>query len=460
MNIKLTLVYLTLVSGCAVHLRAPEPDLRDQAPLRPSAQPSNIAAVARIPYATVAALVEAQLPAKLAGTEKLGMVDATWQVWRDGAVGAHADQRGRLCFDVPFGGKGEMAAFGQRLDRELRAQIQVCAQPVLDGQAVLRLKEVDARVLIDRNSLGGPLQLLLDAVAGRLQQVASEDLTRRIQDLSVPTPDALAPVQATIRKPIDLGQTSCLKLRPQQAWLAQPGIDPTALRIGAAVQALPTVERPCTAQDSSGAGRLAVGVVPHLEQPKTALWLPMATGIEVIEEQVQNAVTAMGRIDTPQGWLQVGKVKLSTSRGNLLVRAAIDGQVRDSVLFIPIQRRVKGEVLLWGVPKVDASGVHMDDLQLDLQSDDALVDWVASLKRSDLVKIVASKLAIKKEKIDADAQRALASLGQGVVVSGVRLPVRVDTELLELQQVSAVGQRLEVLVHFVGQVVVGDTNAR
>ncbi|MBI5610666.1 MAG: hypothetical protein HY902_17450, partial [Deltaproteobacteria bacterium] len=144
MNVKLTVVYLTLLSGCAVHLRAPEPDLRDQAPLRPSALPSNIAAVARIPYSSVAALVEAQLPAKLAGTEKLGMIDATWQVWRDGAVGAHADQRGRLCFDVPFGGKGQMAAFGQRLDRELRAQIQVCAQPVLDGQAVLRLKDAEA----------------------------------------------------------------------------------------------------------------------------------------------------------------------------------------------------------------------------------------------------------------------------------------------------------------------------
>jgi hypothetical protein len=267
-------------------------------------------------------------------------------------------------------------------------------------------------------------------------------------------------VQAAIQKPIDLGQNGCLKLRPQAAALAQPGIDPTALRIGAAVTALPTFERPCTPQAAAGASRTTIAVVAHLEQPKTALWLPMATGIEVIEEQVQSAVTALGRMETPQGWLQVGKVHVSTSRGNLLVRAAIDGQVRDSFLFIPIQRQVRGEVLLWGVPKIDANGVHLDDLQLDLQSDDALVDWVASLKRSDLVKTVASKLSIKKDKIESDAKRALATLGQGVQVGGARLPVHIDTELLELQQVSAVGQRLEVLVHFVGQIVIGDTNQR
>lgn len=460
--ISLSLSASAVLGGCVAHLRAPEPDLRDLTPVRPAAQVSSIAAVARIPYATLGKLIEHELPPRASGTERLGMVDATWQVWRDGAIGARPDERGRLCFDAPFAGKGAMAAFGQRLERELRASLHLCAVPYLDQAAVLRLRDVDARVLVDRNALGGPLQSLLDAVAERLQRVGSAETTDRIRHLSIPMLDAMAPVQTAIARPMDVGQQGCLKLRPQEARLAQPGIDPSALRIAAAVDALPTVERPC-AQEAGprpGSGRIATTVVDNLLQPKTSLWLPVSTALELLQPEVQRAVDAMGVIRSAQGWLKVGKVQLATSRGHLLARAQVDGEVQDRVLFIPVKRTVKGEVVLWGVPTVTARGVELADLQLDVQSEDALVDLAAGLRRSELSRIVAGKLMITKEKIDGDARRALAAMAQTVDIGSQQLPVRVEIEQLGLEQVTAAGQRIEVLVRFVGQVVVGDTGQR
>jgi hypothetical protein len=172
---------------------------------------------------------------------------------------------------------------------------------------------------------------------------------------------------------------------------------------------------------------------------------------------VQAAVDQLGRMETAQGWLQVGKVKLSTSRGALLVRAAVTGELRDKLLFVPITRKIQGEVVLWGVPELDKDGIGLSNVSLDVQSDDTLVDFGASLKRSALVDTVQKKLRIPRAKIEGEARRALANLGSGVEVAGEKLPIQVETELLTLEQVAASGQRLDVIVRFVGHVIVGDT---
>ncbi len=69
------------------------------------------------------------------------------------------------------------------------------------------------------------------------------------------------------------------------------------------------------------------------------------------------AVTGMPREQQSNAALGGGKAlqTLLRVRGNLLMRAAIGRQVLDSFLFIPIQCQVRGEVLLWGVPTIDAS---------------------------------------------------------------------------------------------------------
>lgn len=452
------LLLAALMSGCAIHLHTPDPDLPDRTPVRPAGEASSIAAVARLSHQTLARLIEAQTAEAQAGQEQLGLLSATWRVQRDGRAAVRSDDRGRLCFALPYAGQGKVAALGQRLERDLRLQILLCARPVLDSAATLRLADPDARVLIDRSTIGGPLAALTDAVASKLQEVAGREAVERLRRLSVPTGDFMTPLQNTLDQPLNLPRDACLKLRPLSVWLAQPAVDPSALRLGAAVQALPTVEQPCVREATAvRRAKLPVAVTDDLQQPKTLLLLPLGLSLEGLASQVQAAVDQLGRMETAQGWLQVGKVKLSTARGALLVRAAVTGELRDKLWFIPLTRKIQGEVVLWGVPQLDRDGVGLADLSLDVQSDDALVDLGASLRRSALIDTVKGKLRLPRALIEGEARRALANLGSGVDVGGEKLPIRVETEQLSLEQVAASGQRLDVVVRFVGQVIIGDT---
>lgn len=462
-HLSVALALALLGSSCAVHLRTPDPDLVDRTPVRPAGEPSSIAAVARLSHDSLARLVEQQTAKAQGGQEQIGMLAATWQLQRDGRVLARSDDRGRLCFTLPFAGKGAVAALGQRFERDLKAQVSVCALPQLDNSGSLRLKDPDARVLIDRSTIGGPLAVLVDAVAAKLQSVAGQEAVDRLRALSVPTADFLTPLLETLNQPLMLPRDGCLKLRPLSVWLAQPAVDPTALRLGAAVQALPTVEQPCVRDTAPAAVRRArppVAVTDNLQQPKTFLLLPMGLALDGLAGQVQASVDQLGKMETAQGWMQVGKVKLSTSRGALLVRAQVTGELRDKLLFIPITRKIQGEVVLWGVPELTRDGIGLANLSLDVQSDDTLVDLGASLRRTTLVAAVQSRLRIPREKIEGEARNALANLGPGVDVAGQKLPIRVETEQLTLEQVAASGQRLDVIVKFVGHIIVGDTARR
>lgn len=462
-HLPIALALALLGSSCAVHLRTPDPDLVDRTPVRPAGEPSSIAAVARLSHDSLARLVEQQTAKAQGGQEQIGMLSASWQLQRDGRVLAHSDDRGRLCFALPFAGKGAVAALGQRFERDLKAQVSVCALPQLDSAGALRLKDPDARVLIDRSTIGGPLAVLVDAVASKLQSVAGQEAVDRLRALSVPTGDFLTPLLEALDQPLILPKQACLKLRPLSVWLAQPAVDPTALRLGAAVQAMPTVEQPCArdpAPSQVRRARVPVAVTDNLQQPKTFLLLPMGLALDGLADQVQAAVDQLGKMETAQGWMQVGKVKLSTSRGALLVRAQITGELRDKLLFIPITRKIQGEVVLWGVPELSRDGIGLANLSLDVQSDDSLVDFGASLRRSALVETVQSKLRIPRDKIEGEARKALANLGPGVDVGGQKLPIRVETEQLTLEQVAASGQRLDVIVRFVGHIIVGDTARR
>ena len=459
----ITALLAIMTSGCTVHLRTPDPDLVDRTPVRPAGEPSSIAAVARFNHDSLARIVEQQTSKALAGKEQLGILAAHWQLQREGRVLARGDDRGRLCFTLPFAGKGVVAAIGQSLEHDLKAQVSVCARPQLDGNAALRLVEPDARVLIDRSTIGGPLALLVDAVASKLQSVAGQEAVERLRALVVPTGDFMTPLLETLHQPLSLANDACLKLRPLSIWLAQPAVDPTAVRLGAAVQAMPTVEQPCVQESARPAVRSVrtpVAVTDNLQQPKTFLLLPIGIALDSLAEQVQASVQQLGKIESEQGWLQVGKVRLSTSRGALLVRAQITGELRDKLLFIPLTRKIQGEVVLWGVPELTREGIGLANLNLDVQSDDTLVDLGASLRRSVLVATIQSKLRIPRAKIESEARRSLANLGPAVNVGGEKLPIRVETEQLTLEQVAAAGQRLDVIVRFVGHIVVGDTARR
>ena len=451
----------TALAGCAVQLQAPQPDLPDRTPMRPAPQLSHLAAVARIPHATLARLAQAHLNQGQSGTEAAGMLQATWQVTRDGPVAVHGDERGRLCFVTPFKGSVEVAALGQRLQRDLRGKLNACARPELDSGAALHMRDADARVLIDRSAIGGPVAFVLDAIVTKLQAVAGEAALTKLRELVLPTWDALGPLQTMLQTPIALPDGSCVKLRPQSVRVTQPTIDPSALRMGASIAALPTAEQPCVREAQlPDAGRLPASVADNLDSPKTFLLLPVALAIENLRKPMQDEMERIGVLKTDQGWVKVTGIRLSTAKGSLLVHAAIVGEVQDKFLFIPIRRPLSGEVLLWGTPQVGRDGVELTKLEMELHTDDRLVALGAALKHSQLVDVVSKYAKIPRDRIDAMARKALDDISQGIYVGKEKLPARISTDQLQIESVTAAGQRLEVLVRFVGQVVIGDTAQR
>ncbi|MBM4343947.1 MAG: DUF4403 family protein [Deltaproteobacteria bacterium] len=451
--------FVALACGCAVQLRAPEPDLPDRKPVQPAPMLSHLAAVARIPHATLGRFAENHLDKGQSGTETMGVLHANWQVARDGPVTVRGDERGRLCFVTMFKGKTEASALGQRLDRELRGQMNACARPELDAGATLRMRDPDVRVLLDRSSVGGPVGFVLDAILGKLQAIAGDAALTRLRELAVPTLDALGPLQAMLQAPIGLPDKACIKLRPQSVRVTQPMIDPTALRMGASVAALPTGEQPCTdgADPTAFAGKLPFAVVDHLETPKTFLLLPVAMSLDALQKPMAEEMARIGAMKTDQGWVKVTGMRLSTARGALLVHAAIEGEIQDRFLFVPIRRPVKGEVLVWGNPEVDREGVRLANLNLELHTDDRLVAMGAALKHSQLVEVVARHARIPRARIDDMAKKALEAFSQGIMVGRERVPAAAQVEQLNVESVSAAGQRIDVLVRFVGQVVIGET---
>lgn len=448
-----------VLAGCAVQFQAPTPDLPDRKPVLPAPMLSHLAAVARIPHATLGRLAEGHLEKGQSGTETMGVLNANWHVARDGPVTVRGDDRGRLCFVTLFKGKAEATALGQRLDKELRGQMNACARPELDAGATLRMREPDVRVLLDRSAVGGPVGFVMDAILTKLQAVAGDAALVKLRELAVPTLDALGPLQAMLQTPIALPDKACIKLRPQSVRVTQPMIDPTALRMGASVAALPTGEQPCTdgADRTAFAGKLPFAVVDHLETPKTFLLLPMAMSLDALQKPMADELARIGVMKTDQGWVKVTGVRLSTARGALLVHAAIEGEIQDSFLFILIRRPVRGEVLVWGNPEVDRDGVKLANLDLALHTDDRLVAMGAALKHSQLVEVVAKHARIPRARIDEMARKALDAFSQGIVIGRERVPATAQIEQLNVESVTAAGQRVEVLVRFVGQVVVGET---
>lgn len=458
----LGLATLALAPSCAaLQIRPPGEDLVDTTPVRPASRPSHLAAVLRLSHVQSGRLAESRFPEQVGGAEQFGPLAAKWTVRRTGSLAVSADPRPRLCFDAPFAGKGALHAAGGSLDHELQARLRVCARPALDGQGVIRLADPDAQVTIQRETVGGPVAALKDAVARKLQDIAAREVTQKLTTLSVPVQGILAPIEALLARPIRVGQDACLKLRGQQLEVAQPQIDPSALRFGAALVALPTFERPCIeAAPTTRPSPLAIVVAPRLSSSETVLELPVGLGVDTLTPMAQSAVDQLGKIETAQGWLQVGKIALTTAMGRLVVRAQVRGEVRDTVLFVPIRRNVVGEVLLWGTPQLQGDFIVLPDLELRMVSDDKLVELAAALEHSALVANLRKRLRLPRAKFDAEARKALDGVAQHIALGNEKLPVTVETSELTLAEVSAAGQRLEVLVRFRGQVIIGDRAAQ
>ncbi len=460
--LKLLTVSL-LLGGCALHVRAPDPDLPANQPLAPSNEISNFAAVARLPLPMLAALLEKQALTPVAQADRTMLLAWSYQVERSGRVAAR-EQSGSLCFLVPFHGSAQVVALGGTLRKELDVAVDVCAKPRLSPSGIMTLQNPAVRVALDRVDFGGPAKPLLDNLAEKLEKYAGGQIATFIRTVQVPVGDYVTPTSSALYKPLPISDGACLQLRPLALRVAQPEVDPEYLRLALSIATQPTVEMPCGPAQMPKA--LPMAVDDELKHPETTLVLPIAVPLSQVRTQVLERLHALGRMplggkDKPDGgWVEVTDLKLISAQGALLVRAQIRGELVDKFLFIPFSRKIDGEFLVWGVPKVGPKDIELTHVQVDLQTDDKLNSLGAAIKRQEIAEIIAEKLRIPRSQIEGQARQVLASFSNGISVAGEKLPVRIDTRQLEISQVQTVGQRLEVLVRFAGFVVLGDTARR
>jgi hypothetical protein len=450
----LSLVLLTaLLPACALHLRAPEADPVDDRPVQPAGEVSYIAAVAQLPFATLAALADQALLSPVKRGGRVAFAEWSVAVGKSGPVAVRAEN-GLLCFKAPFRGQGTLLAV-TRLERAVEAAVEVCALPRLDANGSVKLQDPVVRVALGGLEVGGSTQVLYNALAEQLQHVTGEQLADHLSRLAVPAGDLVEPLAGALTKPMALSGGACLRLRPDSMRLAQPVVTSSGLRLAASIAARPTLERPCSAQVAT-TGRLPRTVVDDLSHPQTVLVLPVAVSLASVHDDLLRALQAKGPIRMNNGELAIRGLRLDSAQGRLLARVAVQGEVRDSFLLIPFKRQIDGEVAVWGVPDVTERDIGLRDVQLDVATADTVAGLAAAWQRERLTEVVAGKARVPRTDIEAEARKAIEGFASGQRLAGQPLRIRVDTRELAIQQVRAAGQRLELLVRFAGYIVLGD----
>ncbi len=457
MNAALALA-LVMSAGCAIHLRAPEPDVGRPKAVAPAPKEAHIAVVARLSNVRLAAMLNRITVKPI----EMGR-DATLASWklkirREGDSKVRASQE-HLCLELPFVGEGHVAWLGKRLRHVVRAAVSVCAQPELTPEGNLRLRKPTTSVRLRRQTIARTTAILYDQLEAVLKAQVGPLLSRELAKKSISMVEVLAPIHEGLTRPMKLPDGACLKLRPGLLRLARPEVDPTHVRLALSVLARPTIERPCVPEPPSK-DQIRLQVVPRLRHPQTRLRLPVGVALGGLQKELSGKLKAMGRIRTKDGWVEVTGLTLKTARHVVLAKAAIRGEVKSRWLGMDWRREVSGDVLLWDRPTAGPKWVGLRQLKLMVQSDDALADLAVAMRRDGLVEIATRQLRWPRSDVDKRARALVTGLARPLTFAGERIPLSIDTRRLELVAVSAHQGRIEIDFDFAGYVVLGDTRRR
>jgi hypothetical protein len=360
---------------------------------------------------------------------------------------------------VPFVGEGKVAWLGKEIAHVVRADVSVCARPVLAGDGTLRLDKPATDVRLHRRTIARTTAILYQQLEGMLKARVAPLLGRELARQSVSVVTVLKPLRDALAKPMKLPEGACLKLRPGLLRLARPEVDPSHVRLAVSVLARPTVERPCVAGPPA-ADNLQLEIVPGLRHPQTRLRLPVGIALAGLRADLKRRLVAMGRVRTRDGWVEITDLTLETARELVLAKAAIRGEVVSRWLGMSWRRTVSGDVLLWGRPTVGPKHVGLEQLNLAVETDDALADLAAALRRDHLVELATRHLRWPRQDVHKRGRALVAKLARPLTIAGERIPLSIDTQRLELLSVRAHQGRIEIDFDFAGYVVLGDTRRR
>ena len=332
----LALAGALLASGCAVQLRAPTPDALQTRPIAAPTSLGSLSMGVRLDAATLASWLDDATAAPTHYGQAAAMV-GRWSldIRRQGPAKVWADGD-RICVALPFQGDGQIEVLGQRLQRTVSAALRVCARPRVRPDAHLTLQDVTIGVELDRSRMELATRVLIETMARHLGDIVAQTTKARVDGLAVPLAPLVLPRLAALRRPIDLGEGACLRVRPERVWIGQPVVEDAALRLPLRLDARPSAELPCAQgeqAESDPAGGIAIAGDPDLRVIDLRLRLPIGVTLRSMEPALGQALAGRGKIALADGgWVQVGAVRLDSAGGALLVRAQIEGALRGRVL--------------------------------------------------------------------------------------------------------------------------------
>ncbi len=439
------------VGGCALHARAPAPDLDVRARIAPSTETSDLLLNLRLGFDQLTRLVEqVAIPDR-----KLGQTSALagWSLLIQKRPGVRVRGDGeRLCFDVPFLGQGAVQMLGREMRRAVSGRIEVCARPRLNPDAVLSLRDPAIRVEVERGRMALNSRVLVDQLRAFLGGDATRALTDALTELRLPLRPLLRPLTAALAGSLRLGDGACLRPRAESVVLGQPQITSEGLRFAAALRGHPTLEAPCS-PDSQPDRPPLVEATLRIEQRASRLLIPVGLSTDRARKALLAELRRRGPITWPGGHVSVKDLRIDTSRGAVVVHAMLDGRARASFLGISTTRAIDGEVILWGRPTLHEGRVGLAQVQLSIVLDDAVADLAAALRASDLRKLVVRHLSLPVAQVETQARAQLQQLATSLKIGAVAVPARVRIERLTVSGARASAQRLILETRFVGWIV-------
>ncbi len=453
---------LTITSGCALHARAPEPDLPQRAPVRPAAERSELLVAMRLDYAQLTAIVEQlKVPEQRLGQKS---AIASWSLRIQKRPGVRIRPNGdRLCFLVPFEGQGGVQMLGREVARRVRGKVEVCARPRLNPDAELSLRDPVVRVEVDQGRLALNSRVLSDKLKRFLTGGAAKRLIAGFTTIKIPLPRLLAPFMREFTGTLEvsggakkgMSKDSCLRPRAESLTLGQPRVEPDALRFAAVIRGRPTLESPCGTTSPSQGQRSTpkVQATLRITQRPSRMIIPMGLSTERARAAIMADLRRRGPIRWPKGEVVIKALRIDTSRGAVVVHATLNGHAQGSFLGFSTTRAIDGEVIVWGRPSVAHGRVGLADPKMSVALDDEVADLAAALRASELKAVIMRHLSMPVAGVMKDARRGIQRLGTSLRIGRVPLPARVKVEQLVVSGARVEPSRLVLETRFVGWIV-------
>jgi len=428
------------------------PALAEPPPLKPVSRMSTIIAPIAIANNAIRDVMEAQAPRNLTGkrdnplTELLGKADIGWTMNRgplavagrtDGmaiattinrelrATGQIGEQAGQLTSQLGsmIGGSlgrqvGQLA--GKPFDQKLaiNGNVTVVAKPALQPNWRIEPNLTSNVALADRAmNISGIKLNVMQEVKPLLDRTVNEQMAKlQAQLRNDPTLEQTARREwVKLCRSISLGPAGpnmpalWLEVKPTQAVVTQPKVDPNWLIVTGGVQAETRITPSETKPNCPFPAQLQI--VPPMDQGKVAIAVPIDLPFtelnRILEAQLKDKVFP----DDPNAPVQatVQKATLAASGDKLLISLKIRAKEKKSWFGLGAD----ADVFVWGKPTLDNKQqiLRFTDMTLDVDSAAAfgLAGAVANIAIPYLQKSMADKAVIDLKPFAASARKAIES---------------------------------------------------